>query len=83
MISRIGSDVDRFKQIVKNKVKHNLGKYVSSDKLIGQQGNKKISIPLDFIDLPRFTFGSGQGGTSQGPEYKFKQKNINSSLIYR
>jgi hypothetical protein len=66
MSFKIDSDVNRFKQIIKNKIKHNLGKYISSDKLIGQQGNKKIFIPLDFIDLPRFTFGSDLGGVGQG-----------------
>lgn len=66
MSYRIGGDVGRFKEIVRNKVKHNLGKYVSSDHLIGQQGNKKVSIPLDYIDLPRFTFGPGAGGAGQG-----------------
>lgn len=69
MSYKIGGDVGRFKEIVRNKVKHNLGKYVSQDNLIGQQGGKKVSIPLNYIDLPRFTFGSGKGGpggTGQG-----------------
>ena len=63
----IGEDVDRFKDIVRNKIKHHLGKYVSSDKLIGQQGNKKITIPINSIDLPRFTYGNmGGGGMGDG-----------------
>ena len=66
MSFKIGSDVDRFKSIVKNKFKHNLGKFVSSEHLIGQQGNKKITIPISSIDLPRFTYGSLNGGAGQG-----------------
>ena len=63
---KIEEDVNRFKHIVRNKVKHNLGKYVSSDRLLGQQGNKQITIPIDSIDLPRFTYSPGHGGTGQG-----------------
>lgn len=66
MSLKIGSDVDRFKQIIRNKVKNDLGKYISSENLIGQQGNKKISIPIHRIDLPRFTWGNGQGGVGAG-----------------
>lgn len=63
---KIGEDVNRFKNIVKNKVKHNLGKYVSSDRLLGQQGNKQVSIPIDSIDLPHFAHDPGGGGAGQG-----------------
>lgn len=66
MSYKIGSDMGRFKEIVRNKVKHNLGKYVSRENLIGQQGGKPIQIPLDYIDLPRFSFGGGNGGTGSG-----------------
>lgn len=64
---RIDSDVNRFKDILKGKVKRDLKKFVSSGNLIGQQGKKKISIPIHTIDLPRFRFGSkGMGGTGMG-----------------
>lgn len=63
---KIGSDVDRFKKIIKDRVKHNLGKYVSSDNLIGQQNGKQISIPIHRLDIPRFRFGPGAGGVGQG-----------------
>lgn len=66
MSIKIGSDVDRFKSIIKNKFKHSLGKFVSSENLIGQQGNKKITIPISTIGVPRFTFGSMSGGAGQG-----------------
>jgi hypothetical protein len=66
MTLKIGSDVDRFKQIIRNKVKNDLGKYISSENLIGQQGSKTINIPIHRIDLPRFIWGTGQGGVGQG-----------------
>lgn len=62
---KIGSDSERFKDIVKNKIKNNLGKYVSSENLLGQQGKKLIKIPINTIDLPKFTFGNN-GGAGQG-----------------
>ena len=66
-MSRIGSDVNRFKDIVKQKVKNDLGKYISNEQLIGQKDGKQIKIPIQSIDLPRFTFGNnGNGGASQG-----------------
>jgi uncharacterized sporulation protein YeaH/YhbH (DUF444 family) len=68
MATNINADVNRFKQIVRNKVKSNLSKYVSSDHILGQQGGKVINVPIDRIDLPRFTYGDGKGngGASQG-----------------
>lgn len=68
MSNNISSDVHRFKQIIRNKVKNNLNKYISSDHIIGQQGGEIVSIPIDRIDMPRFTYGSGKGsgGASQG-----------------
>lgn len=58
---KIDSDIGRFKNIIRNKFKHNLGKFVSSKELIGQQNNKLIKIPINQIDVPRFTFGSNSG----------------------
>lgn len=66
MASNIGSDVNRFKDIVRGKIKSNLGKYVSSEKLLGQQGSKTVKIPIHSIDLPHFTYGGKGGGTGQG-----------------
>jgi len=63
---KISSDQGRFKDVITKKVKSNLGKYVSSDHLLGQQGNKQISIPVHHLDLPRFTYGDNNGGTGQG-----------------
>lgn len=67
MSLRIDQDVNRFKDIVRGKVKSDLKKFVSSENLIGQQGNKRVKIPLHSIDVPRFIFGSrGAGGTGMG-----------------
>jgi len=63
---KIGQDSNRFKDIVKGKVKSDLKKYVSSQDLIGQQNGKMIKIPINNIDLPRFTYGGQEGGAGAG-----------------
>lgn len=58
---------ERFKKIVKGKIRENLKKYISRGELIGQIGKKKVSIPVPQIDTPRFRFDPGQtGGVGQG-----------------
>jgi hypothetical protein len=59
MLYKINSDLNRFKNIIRNKVKNNLCKYASSDNILGQQGKKIISVPVDRIYLPRFVFWNG------------------------
>ena len=59
---RIKQDHDRFRQIVRGKIRSNLKQYISSGSLIGKQGNERVSIPLPQIDLPRFRFNSQDGG---------------------
>jgi uncharacterized sporulation protein YeaH/YhbH (DUF444 family) len=62
MSLKIDSDTNRFKDIVKGKVRSNLKRLVSSQDLLGQQGNKQVKIPISNIDLPRFTYGDKSGG---------------------
>jgi sporulation protein YhbH len=67
MILKIEQDHSRFKQIVRGKIKKELGKFISQGELIGKQGKKIVSIPLPQIDIPKFRFGSKQqGGVGQG-----------------
>jgi uncharacterized sporulation protein YeaH/YhbH (DUF444 family) len=57
----IDQDVGRFRKIVRGKVRENLRKYMSSDKLVGRSGKGGvITIPIPQIDLPRFKYGSGE-----------------------
>ncbi len=61
------NDYNRFRQIIKGKIKENLRKYISHGEMIGRKGKDLVSIPLPQIDLPRFRFGQeGQGGVAQG-----------------
>src|SRR5437879_1485452 len=64
---RIERDHQRFRKIVRGKVKSNLGKYISRGELIGRKGKDLVSIPLPQIEVPQFRFGQkGSGGVGQG-----------------
>lgn len=61
------TDVNRFRKIVRGKIKKELRRFISSGDLVGRQGNKRVTIPLPRIDIPHFSFGSGEkGGVGQG-----------------
>jgi len=67
MVRRIEQDHQRFRHIVRGRIKRDLRKYISKGELLGRQGKETISIPIPQIELPRFTFDSGQqGGVGQG-----------------
>lgn len=67
MPMRMESDLNRFRKIVRGKIKKELRKFISSGDLIGRQGKKLVTIPLPRIDIPHFQFGSNQqGGVGQG-----------------
>jgi uncharacterized sporulation protein YeaH/YhbH (DUF444 family) len=67
VVHRIDPDANRFRQIVRGKIKENLRKYISHGELIGRQGKHTVSIPLPQINLPRFRYGHDQtGGVGQG-----------------
>ena len=61
-IQRVERDLNRFKQIVRGKIKQNLRKYMSQGEMIGRQGRKYVSIPMPQIELPQFRYGARQGG---------------------
>src|SRR5438270_10942363 len=64
---KIERDHQRFKKLVRGKVKSNLQKYITRGEMIGKKGKDLVSIPLPSIDLPQFRYGTkGSGGTGQG-----------------
>ena len=63
----IEQDSNRFRKIVRGKIKQNLRKYMSNGEMIGRQGKDLVSIPVPQVQLPKFTWGQrGQGGVGQG-----------------
>src|SRR5947199_10229233 len=64
---KIERDQQRFRKIVRGKVKSNLSKYISRGEMIGKKGKDLVSIPLPQIDIPQFRYGQkGSGGVGQG-----------------
>ena len=67
MGQKIERDHQRFKKLVRGKVKSNLSKYISRGEMIGKKGKDLVSIPLPQIDVPQFRYGQkGSGGVGQG-----------------
>jgi uncharacterized sporulation protein YeaH/YhbH (DUF444 family) len=62
----IGPDIQRFRDIVKGKVREDLQEYITSDEIIAQHGNEHISVPVKEITIPRFVFGSEKEGVGEG-----------------
>src|SRR5947208_4524814 len=64
---KIERDHQRFRKIVRGKVKSNLSKYISRGEMIGKKGKDLVSIPLPQIDVPQFRYGQkGSGGVGVG-----------------
>ena len=67
MGQKIERDHQRFRKLVRGKVKSNLSKYISRGEMIGKKGKDLVSIPLPQIEIPQFRFGNkGSGGVGQG-----------------
>lgn len=62
MPQRVDRDLNRFREIVRGRIKKDLRKYMSHGEMIGRQGKRYVSVPLPQIDIPRFRYGSRQGG---------------------
>lgn len=67
MVLQIEEDHNRFRKIVKGKIKQNLRKYMSQGEMVGKKGKHLVSIPIPQIDLPRFRYGDPEeGGVGRG-----------------
>jgi hypothetical protein len=67
MTRAIDRDNQRFKEIVRGKVRQNLKKYITHGEVLGKQGREVVSIPVPNIEIPHFRHGKkGSGGVGQG-----------------
>ncbi|MBA4030639.1 MAG: hypothetical protein C0478_07070 [Planctomyces sp.] len=67
MTRPIDLDTQRFKEIVRGKVREGLKKYITQGEILGRQGREVVSIPIPNLDIPRFRHGNkGSGGVGQG-----------------
>ncbi|MFQ5430049.1 MAG: DUF444 family protein, partial [Phycisphaerae bacterium] len=62
MALRIQKDHQRFRQIVKGKIRDDLRKFLTRGELLGKEGERLISIPVRGIDLPHFRYGDNNDG---------------------
>ena len=67
MILKIEEDHNRFKNIVKGKIKKDLKEYITHSEIFGKRGNDIVSIPVSQIELPHFKYDDSQmTGVGQG-----------------
>src|SRR5512142_690433 len=66
MILKIEKDHQRFRQIIKGRIREDLRKFLTKGELIGKEGKHLISIPVRGIELPYFRYGSNAGGVGAG-----------------
>jgi sporulation protein YhbH len=62
MVQKIDLDHTRFRQIVRGAIRRDLKKHVANGALMARRGAKTVSIPMPQIQLPRFKYGSNEGG---------------------
>ena len=67
MILHIKQDHNRFRDIVKGKIRSNFKKYISQGEMIGKREKDFVSIPMPQIEIPHFQYGpKNSGGVGQG-----------------
>ena len=66
MILKIEKDHQRFRQIVKGRIRDDLRKFLTKGELIGKEGKHLISIPVRGVELPHFRYGDNNSGVGAG-----------------
>lgn len=64
---RIEKDHQRFRNIVKGRIRKDLRKFLTRGELIGREGKYYVSIPVRGIEIPTFRYGDNdESGVGQG-----------------
>jgi len=66
MVLKIEKDHQRFRQIVKGRLRDDLRRFLTKGELIGKEGKHLISIPVPGIELPHFRYGDNPAGVGAG-----------------
>lgn len=66
MVNKIEQDHQRFRQIIRGKIRKDLRRFISRGEMIGREGQKYVSIPVTDIDIPTFRYGDNSGGVGMG-----------------
>lgn len=66
MINKIEQDHQRFRQIVRGRIRKDLRKFLARDEMIAREGRRAVAVPIDGIDIPTFRYGDNSGGVGMG-----------------
>ena len=66
MVNKIEQDHQRFRQIVRGKIRRDLKRFISRGEFIGQESGRYVSVPVHDIDIPTFRYGDNSGGVGMG-----------------
>jgi uncharacterized sporulation protein YeaH/YhbH (DUF444 family) len=66
MVNKIEQDHQRFRAIVRGKIRKDLRKFLARGELIAREGRRFVSIPVHDIDIPTFRYGDNSGGIGMG-----------------
>ena len=67
MAVQIEKDHQRFRRIVKGKIREDLRKFLTREELLGREGKKYITIPVRGIEIPHFRYGdNNDAGVGKG-----------------
>jgi uncharacterized protein len=66
MVSKIEQDHQRFRQIIRGRIRRDLRRFISRGDFIGREGDRAVAIPVHDIDIPTFRYGDNSGGVGMG-----------------
>lgn len=66
MVNKIEQDHQRFRQIVRGRIRKDLRRFISRGDFLGREGDRVVSIPVHDIDIPTFRYGDNSGGVGMG-----------------
>jgi uncharacterized sporulation protein YeaH/YhbH (DUF444 family) len=66
MTARIEQDHQRFRQLVKGKIRRELRDYLTRREMIAREGRGVVSVPIYDVDTPTFRYGDNSSGVGMG-----------------
>ena len=67
MVLQIDKDHQRFRKIVRGRIRDDLRKFLTRGELLGREGKKFISIPVRGVEIPYFRYGdNNDSGVGRG-----------------
>ena len=74
--NRSARDRKRHKQKIEKAIKDGIHDIVAEESIIGQDGKKKIRIPVRGIKEYKFVYGSNSGGVGSGGDHDVKKGQV-------